>query len=78
MARIFNDRGVAYRKLSLTAKGDNIKEYNQKALRNFNKAILLDNNYGLAYYNRGLLYEQLGYLDKAKLDLEKGTGLLKK
>ncbi|MTF40655.1 hypothetical protein [Cyanobacterium aponinum] len=43
-----------------------------------NKAILLDNNYGLAYYNRGLLYEQLGYLDKAKLDLEKGTGLLKK
>ncbi|WP_324282114.1 hypothetical protein VKI22_16165 [Cyanobacterium aponinum UTEX 3221] len=78
MARIFNDRGVAYRKLILTAKGDNIKEYNQKALRNFNKAILLDNNYGLAYYNRGLLYEQLGYLDKAKLDLEKGTGLLKK
>jgi len=78
MARIFNDRGVAYSKLSLTEKEEDAREYNQKALKDFNQAILLDNNYGLAYYNRGLLYKQLDYLDEAKLDLEKAIRLLKK
>ncbi|MBD2395926.1 tetratricopeptide repeat protein, partial [Cyanobacterium aponinum FACHB-4101] len=78
MARIFNDRGVAYSKLSLTEKEEDAREYNQKALKDFNQAILLDNNYGLAYYNRGLLYKQLGYLDEAKLDLEKAIRLLNK
>ncbi|MEM6821375.1 MAG: tetratricopeptide repeat protein [Verrucomicrobiota bacterium] len=42
----------------------------EKALRHYNRAIELDQNLAEAYMYRGVLYVQMGQLDKAQADLD--------
>ena len=60
------------------------RKNDEKAIRNYDKAIELKRNYCLAYYNRGLAYYSLGKLEQAiedftqaiKIDNQWGTNLL--
>ncbi len=47
-----------------------------RAIADFNEAIELDPKYGKAYYNRALVYEDLGRASDAIQDFEKSLELL--
>jgi eukaryotic-like serine/threonine-protein kinase len=47
-----------------------------KAVTQLNKTVQIDPNYGLAYWYRGLAYEQLQRYDEALTDMRRGAALL--
>lgn len=47
----------------------------QKAIADYNQAIRLDPNYAPAYYNWGLIYQQLGDKTKALEDFRQAATL---
>lgn len=59
---------VNYYNLAIYLKKNGQKEL---ALKNYNKCIQINKNYGTAYLSRGLLYLDLKKYDKAKSDFEK-------
>lgn len=46
------------------------KEENEKALESYDKAISIDPKYASAYTARGLIYEKLGAVERARADYE--------
>ena len=44
----------------------------QKAIADYDEALKLSPNLGAAYFNRGIVYEKLGQIDKAKADISLG------
>ena len=58
-------RGRAYYKLG----------QNHRAINDYTKAIQLDPDYDLAYYNRGLAYVRLGEYQNANADKDKACSL---
>ena len=52
----------------------NLKEYSE-AIADYDKAIELDPNFALAYYNRGITYRELGKEEEAKEDFKKAQEL---
>lgn len=64
-AEQYNLQGIAY-----SDRG----EY-ENAVENYSNAILLDDDYGVYYYNRGRAYMRLGMLDEAIADLETALAL---
>ena len=47
------------------------------AVKAFDKAISIDEDYGLPYYSKAIIYRELGELDKASLNFEKSAELEK-
>lgn len=65
-ANAYSDRGAVY---------FNHLGQDRRAIENFDKAIRLDPNDGIYYYNRGIAYERLGKYKKAIKDLKKAIQL---
>jgi tetratricopeptide (TPR) repeat protein len=61
----FNNLGLTYVWIGLF----------DKALEQFDKALLVDNNLGVAYYNRGRLYSKFGDTERASADYQKACDL---
>ena len=51
------------------------QENNEAAMKEFSKAIELDSDYSLAYYNRALIYYQRGDLDSSLSEYSKAIEL---
>lgn len=69
-------RGLAYYSLGNTQKNDFDKLGDkQRAITDFNAAILLDHSYAEAYFNRGIVYSDLGKKQTAIEDYQKAEKL---
>ncbi len=62
---------LSYRSLGYTGSSKPQRGDYEKAIADFDKALELDPNYRMAYYERGDCYEYHGEMEKAKRDFEK-------